>query len=63
MWCEQRMAFSAAMQARGGEFSWEITTNGIGLDLPFVTTLQEFGDGFIKVTLDGDRETHDEARV
>ena len=56
-------AFSASMQARGEEFSWEITTNGIGLDLPFVTSLREFGDGFIKVTLDGDRETHDEARV
>ena len=56
-------SFSSAMAASGGEFSWEITTNGVQLDLEFVTTLKAFGDGSIKITLDGDRETHDQARV
>ncbi len=56
-------AFSSAMRSRGGEFSWEITTNGVHLDLPFVTVLRTYGDGFIKVTLDGDRETHDQSGI
>jgi uncharacterized protein len=55
--------FSAAMRARGGSFSWEMTTNGIGLDLGFVRTMRGFGEGAIKVTLDGDKETHDTSRV
>lgn len=55
--------FSAAMRARGGSFSWEITTNGVGLDPHFARTMREFGDGAIKVTLDGDQETHDAARM
>jgi uncharacterized protein len=55
--------FSAAMRARGGSFSWELTTNGIGLDPDFVRTMRGFGEGAIKVTLDGDKETHDAARV
>jgi uncharacterized protein len=53
----------SAMRARAGRFEWSITTNGIGLDLPFVRGMQQFGDGSIKVTLDGDKETHDAARV
>jgi uncharacterized protein len=55
--------FSAAMAAHAGEFEWEITTNGVQLDLAFVTALKTYGDGSIKITLDGDRETHDQARV
>jgi uncharacterized protein len=56
-------AFSAAMAKRGGEFEWEMTTNGVQLDLPFVMEMNACGQGSIKVTLDGDRETHDQARV
>src|SRR5437762_9668957 len=51
------------MSALGGEFDWEMTTNAVHLDLAFVKALREYGDGMIKVTLDGDRETHDQARV
>jgi uncharacterized protein len=53
----------ASMAARGGTFAWEMTTNGIGLDRRFVEAMQRFGEGSVKVTLDGDRETHDLARV
>ena len=53
----------AAMAARGGKFEWSMTTNGVLLDLPFVRAMRRFGKGSIKVTLDGDRETHDAARV
>ncbi len=53
----------ASMAARGGAFAWEITTNGIDLDLPFVQAMNRFGEGMIKVTLDGDRDTHDRARI
>jgi uncharacterized protein len=54
---------SASMAARGGSFAWEITTNGVNLDLPFVEAMNRLGQGSIKVTLDGDAETHDRARV
>ena len=54
---------SASMQARGGKFEWSCTTNGIGLDPEFARQMRAYGDGFFKVTLDGDRETHDEMRV
>ncbi|PWU07040.1 MAG: hypothetical protein C5B51_10870, partial [Terriglobia bacterium] len=56
-------AFHEAMAARGGEFAWEMTTNAVHLDLAFVKALRAYGDGVIKITLDGDRETHDLARV
>ncbi len=56
-------AFSAAMAKRGGTFSWELTTNGIGLEPGFVNQLLAFGEGTVKLTLDGDRETHDAGRV
>jgi uncharacterized protein len=56
-------ALSAAMAARGGTFGWEMTTNGIGLDRPFVEAMQRCGEGSVKVTLDGDRDTHDLSRV
>jgi uncharacterized protein len=56
-------ALSASMRARGGEFAWEITTNGINLDVPFAKALSGFGTGAIKVTLDGDKETHDRHRI
>jgi uncharacterized protein len=55
--------FSTSMAARGAQFEWEITTNGLGLEVDFVRALARFGRGAIKVTLDGDAETHDAARV
>lgn len=55
--------FSAAMAAQGGTFDWELTTNAVHLDLPFASALRATGDGFIKITLDGDKETHDQSRV
>src|SRR5437773_597512 len=54
---------SASMAARGGTFAWEMTTNGVHLDLPFVEAMRPFGEGMVRVTLDGDQETHDQARV
>jgi uncharacterized protein len=56
-------ALHAHMASVGGELSWNITTNGIHLDLRFVQAMKRFGNGDIKVTLDGDRETHDQTRV
>lgn len=56
-------AFHAAMRERGGSFEWEIVTNGVDLDRPFVEAMNRCGEGTIKITLDGDRETHDAARV
>jgi uncharacterized protein len=54
---------SASMAARGGAFTWDMTTNGVHLDRPFVEAMNRFGEGTIKITLDGDRETHDQLRV
>lgn len=54
---------SRSMAARGGVFSWHIITNGVNLDRPFVEAMNRFGQGGIKVTLDGDKETHDQSRV
>src|SRR5436309_4642919 len=54
---------AASMHARGGEFKWSCTTNGIGLTPDFVRQMCRFGAGSFKVTLDGDRETHDQMRV
>ena len=54
---------SRSMAARGGVFSWHIITNGVNLDRPFVEAMNRFGAGGIKVTLDGDKETHDKTRV
>jgi uncharacterized protein len=54
---------STSMQARGGEFKWSCTTNGIGLTPDFVLAMRRFGEGSFKVTLDGDRESHDRMRV
>ena len=56
-------ALSRAMAERGGSFGWELTTNGIGLTPELVNALLALGEGTVKVTLDGDRETHDAARV
>lgn len=53
----------AAMRARGGTFDWEMTTNGVELDLEFALAMKQFGEGGFKVTLDGDKETHDAMRV
>lgn len=54
---------STSMAARGGTFAWELTTNGVNLDRAFVEAMNRFGEGSIKITLDGDKETHDRARV
>jgi uncharacterized protein len=54
---------SSAMAARGGTFEWSITTNGVTLDVPFAKAMATFGKGSVKVTFDGDKETHDKARV
>lgn len=54
---------SSSMRARGGHFQWLITTNGVALDVDFVNKMLAFGPGGIKVTLDGDKQTHDAARV
>ncbi len=54
---------STSMAARGGEFSWEMTTNGVLLDVEFAQALGKFGKGSFKITLDGDKETHDQGRV
>jgi uncharacterized protein len=55
--------FAAEMQARGGTFEWELTTNAIGLRAAFVDELLAHGRGSVKITLDGDRETHDLVRI
>src|SRR5205085_590271 len=52
-----------SMAARGGKFTWSCTTNGIGLTREFVERMLAFAEGSFKVTLDGDRETHDQMRV
>lgn len=54
---------SASMRARGGSFSWQMTTNGVLLDLEFAKAMEKFGKGSFKITLDGDKETHDQERV
>ena len=54
---------SASMAARGGEFSWEMTTNGVLLDVEFAVAMRRYGDGIFKITLDGDKETHDRERI
>jgi uncharacterized protein len=56
-------ALSASMRARGGTFEWSCTTNAVGLTPDFARRMRCFGDGSFKVTLDGDRETHDAMRV
>jgi uncharacterized protein len=55
--------FATSMAARGAVFEWEMTTNGVGLTVDFVKAMAAHGEGTIKVTLDGDKETHDAARV
>src|SRR2546430_13668348 len=54
---------SASMKARGGTFRWDMTTNGIQLDVEFARKMESLGPGAFKVTLDGDKETHDRMRV
>src|SRR5207244_2179977 len=41
----------------------QIITNGLGLDLDFARAMASHGEGTIKVTIDGDKETHDAQRV
>lgn len=54
---------SESMRARGGTFDWQMTTNGVLLDVAFAQAMEQFGKGQFKVTLDGDKETHDKERV
>jgi len=54
---------SAAMNRLGIAFGWEITTNGVNLDAAFARAMSALGEGLVKITIDGDRETHDAARV
>src|SRR4051812_22476527 len=54
---------STSMAARGGTFAWSCTTNGVNLTPDFARQMRRFGDGVFKVTLDGDRETHDRMRT
>jgi uncharacterized protein len=54
---------SSAMLARGGTFEFSMTTNGVLLDLEFARQMLSYGPGAFKVTLDGDKETHDQERV
>ena len=54
---------AASMAARGGTFEWQMTTNGVLLDVAFAKGMEQFGKGQFKVTLDGDKETHDKERV
>ncbi|MFL5411131.1 MAG: radical SAM protein, partial [Myxococcales bacterium] len=51
-----------SMAARGGTFAWSCTTNGVNLTPDFARRMGRFGEGVFKVTLDGDRETHDRMR-
>jgi uncharacterized protein len=54
---------SSAMKARGGTFAWQMTTNGVLLDPEFAAQMEQYGAGIYKITLDGDRETHDQGRI
>jgi uncharacterized protein len=54
---------SRSVRQRGVAFTWEIITNGVLLDVAFAQAMVAFGPGLIKVTLDGDRETHDANRI
>src|SRR4051812_12425443 len=54
---------STSMAARGGTFAWSCTTNGVNLTPEFARQMRRFGEGVFKVTLDGDRETHDRMRT
>ncbi len=53
---------SQATQARGVEQALTIITNGLLLSRDIAERLNPFGPLNIKVTLDGDRETHDRMR-
>jgi uncharacterized protein len=53
----------SAMKARGGNFVWQMTTNGVLLDVPFAKKMEQYGEGVFKVTIDGDKESHDSGRV
>jgi uncharacterized protein len=56
-------AAAAAMRKHGVDFEWQLITNGVSLDATFARAMAALGPGNVKVTLDGDRETHDAARV
>ena len=51
-----------ACDARGVTLSLGIITNGLLLTEELVDRLLPYGLGYIKVTLDGDRDTHNEMR-
>jgi uncharacterized protein len=54
---------SDGARALGLPFAWALTTNGVGLDAEFVRPMLACGRGAVKVTIDGDRETHDASRI
>lgn len=54
---------STRMRAIGVSFTWAISTNGLLLEPAFAKAMAAFGSGTIKITLDGDQETHDRKRV
>jgi uncharacterized protein len=51
------------MRKRGGDFTCNVVTNGVLLDRPFVEAMLPFGLRSVKVTLDGDKSSHDRFRV
>ena len=53
---------SAATEVRGIEMSLTIVTNGLLLTREIVQRLRPYGLAGVKVTLDGDRETHNRVR-
>ena len=53
---------SAATEVRGVEMSITIVTNGLLLTREIVRRLRPYGLAGVKVTLDGDRETHNRMR-
>jgi len=54
---------SAAIRSEAIDFTWHITTNGVGLQPDLLRELSALGRGSLKLTLDGDRESHDRSRV
>jgi uncharacterized protein len=51
-----------ACEARGVEFNHSLITNGLLLTEEIVDRLTPFGLGGVKITLDGDRDTHNRMR-
>lgn len=54
---------AARMEELEIDFAWKITTNGLELEPAFVAEMLHLGSGTVSVTVDGDRVTHDLARI